>query len=443
LSRLSSAGDPDVSVRATPLVIVLALLAFAVASAGTALAPEYPRLWQASLALIVLGGITPLIYAVNSRLIPVFSRRSWQSPRLLAGVMLTGVASGWLVFLGRLLPSQAIEVAGSAAALAAGALFLYCIMRLFRSQVTGPAAVPLPFPAQAGIDRIGVRFTRLAVTWLLVGLAAGVMLTLWTPGTGRWELVWAHAMLLGWFLSMASGVCYHALPRWTGKEWRWPALIPIHLRLVQIGLPVMLVALALDHRWLFFVAGPVQTLALLAFLLNLFPQARHLPGVSRLGVTAAGSLLLIGATLGASFAIDPVNHVTLRFTHAQTNLFGWTALLVCGVGYYLFPRFAGQPLPWPRLARAQMAVLLLAVIVNATAWWWYVSLDPGASSVVIGSGLAITGSLAVFVGIVARTFRGSGVVAEVTMRPRPRPAARLQPVRPPGPMKRELAGEDR
>jgi hypothetical protein len=416
--------------RLAPVVIIAALAAFIVASAGTALAPHYPRLWTASIGLVVLGGVTPLIYAVNTRLIPVFSRRTWQTPRLLAAGMFAGVAGGWLVFLGRAFPITAIEVLGSATALVAACIFFYSIVRLFRSPVTVPNAPPLPFPEQQSIDQTGIRFTRIAVVWLLVGLSVGLVLALWRPEIGRWDLVWAHAMLLGWFLSMAAGVCYHALPRWTGKRWRWPSLIPIHLRLVQIGLPVMLLALALDSRWLFFVAGPAQTIALLLFIANVFPQARHLPGVSRFGLTAGGSLLVIGATIGASFAIDPINHVTLRFTHAQANLFGWTALLVSGIGYYLFPRFAGQALPWPRLARFQIGLLTFAVVLNATVWWWYVSRDSSAASIVTATGLLITLSLAVFASIVLKTFRGAGVVSEVRMATRPKPRARPMPIAP-------------
>jgi hypothetical protein len=275
---------------------------------------------------------------------------------------------------------------------------------LFRSPVSNRPAPPPPFEEQVPIDRIGIQFTRLAGIWLIIGLVVGLMIVVWTPSVGRWELVWAHAMLLGWFLSMASGVSYHVLPRWTGQQWRWPRLPGIHLRLVQIGLPVMLLALALDTQWLFIVAGPIQTIALLIYIANVLPQAGRLPTIPRIGVTAAAWMLVIGATLGAGFALDPVNHVTLRSTHAQTNLFGWAGLLVCGVGYYLFPRFAGQALTWPRLAKFQMALLVVAVVVNATIWWWYVSRDQSVQTWLIGTGLLITLSLTTYALIVGKTF---------------------------------------
>jgi hypothetical protein len=415
--------------RLVPAVVVAAIISFVVASGGTALAPEFPRLWGAAVGLVILGGITPLIYAVNARIIPVFSRRDWVHPRLLAGAMFLALASGWVVFLGRAVGAGWLSGIGMLVALAGGLSFMTSIIMLFRSPMTNRPASPLPFPEQAAIDRIGIQFTRLAGMWLIVGLSIGLVISVWTPSFGRWDLVWAHAMLIGWFLSMASGVAYHVLPRWSGQQWRWPRLPLIHLRIVQLGLPVMVLALATDWQWLFFVAGPAQTVALLLFVTNLLPQARGLPVVPRLGVTAAGWMLVIGATLGAGFALDPVNHVTLRFTHAQTNLFGWTALLVCGVGYYLFPRFAGSALAWPMLARIQMAVLSGAVVVNATVWWWYVSRDQGIQPILISSGLLITLSLATFAVIVGRTFYGTSpntVTSTMTLGKRRPPTSMLK-----------------
>jgi hypothetical protein len=390
--------------RLVPLVIVAAILGFAGASAGTALAPEYPRLWNASIALVILGGITPLIYAVNARIIPVFSRREWRWPKLMAAAMLLTIIGAWITFAGRAVGSTLIEGIGLAAALVAGLAFMVSIITLFRLPVGDKPSPPPPFPEQTNIDRVGIRFTRMAGIWLIVGLILGLALVFWIPGTGRWELVWAHSLLIGWFLSMASGVSYHVLSRWTGTPWRWPRLPIIHLRLVQFGLPIMMLALALDSRWLFLIAGPAQTIAVLLFLANVIPQAGHLKPIPRIGVTAAGWMLAIGVTLGAGFATDPVNHVTMRFSHAQINLFGWAGLLVCGIGYYLFPRFAGQALAWPRLAKIQMTVLIAAIAINATIWWWYTSRDANVQNLLIISGLAITLSLATYAIIIGKTF---------------------------------------
>ena len=406
--------------RFVPVAVVASLLGFVGAAFAAGLAPGQATLWQAAVGLVVIGGITPLIYVVNLRVVPVFARRMWPSPRPLYAAAVASIAGGWLIFAGRAVGSSLVDTAGDLLALAGGLFFMVAIVRLFRSPVTAKVAAPLPFPEQAVVDRIGTRFTSLAGVFLLVGLAVGVMLDFWVPARGRWDLVWAHTMLLGWFLTMAAGVCYHVMPRWTDGRWRHPALIRAHLVLVELGLPIMLVALALDVSWLFLVAGPLQAAALLLFLANIVPLARRLPRVPRIGVTAAASFLALGVLVGASMAIDPVHHVTMRFSHAEINLFGWAGLLVSGVGTYLFPRFAGRPLRWPRLAIAQVIVQSTGVVVGAVAWWWYLSVDPAAGTwVTVGNLLAALG-LAIFTTIVWATFRArrpSAVSSTITLQP--------------------------
>ncbi|MCK4837668.1 MAG: DUF1858 domain-containing protein, partial [Desulfobulbaceae bacterium] len=37
----------------------------------------------------------------------------------------------------------------------------------------------------------------------------------------------------------------------------------------------------------------------------------------------------------------------LRFVHVHFNLLGFMTMMVCGVGYFILPRFNGKPLHWP------------------------------------------------------------------------------------------------
>lgn len=410
--------------RLVPVATVSAALAFAVAAGSLALMPERPRLWSAVVALVVLGAITPAIYAVNIRIVPVFSSRVWQSARALAATIVLAMIGGWLTFLGRAGRVEWLETIGSLAAFAAGLLFIGSIIRLFRSSVTSPVAPPLPYPEQAEVDRIGVRFTRIAGMYLILGLALGVLLRWWSPADGRWELVWAHSLLLGWFVNMASGVSYHVLTRWTSRRWRHPRLISVHLRIIHIALPLMLIALALDHRWLLAAGGVLQAVGLLLYAWNVLPLFGGLPSLSRIGMTAAVIFLILGVLIGASFALDPVNHVRLRFTHATINLFGFAALLVAGAGYYLFPRFAGQPLRWPRLAAAQLATQISGVVVLATALWWYMRGGDYADTFVMLGGLMTMAGLLGFTTILAGTFfakrrPGGGTVSSIQVKPLP------------------------
>jgi hypothetical protein len=404
--------------RIVPAVIVEAILAFTVAAASLAFVPETSRLWSAAVALIVLGGITPLIYAVNARIVPVFSGRTWQRPNVLFAAMLLAIGGAWLVFAGRALPNDRLEITGASAALAGGVLFMLSIVWLFRSDRISKATPPLPYPGQAAVDKVGTHFMRLASSYLLLGLLVGVVLLLWTPARGRWDLVWAHLMLVGWFMSMAAGVLYHVLPRWTDGRWKHPRLIQAHLLITLVALPAMVIALALDRTTLFAVAGSLQAIALFLMVWNIAPLAWRLPGTSRTAVIAAASFLALGVSIGASTAIDPANHVTLRLTHAQINLFGWAGLLICGVGYYLFPRLAGQPLRWPHLARAQMIVLLLGVVISATAWRWYFAGDRGVTPFITVSALMMAGSFLTFAVIVGLTFRRNARTApNITVQP--------------------------
>ncbi|HET7034821.1 MAG TPA: hypothetical protein VFI42_03995 [Thermomicrobiaceae bacterium] len=378
--------------RLVPLTIVISLLAWATAQASFAVAPWQPQLWRAGVALVVLGGITPLIYAVNLRVLPLFSGRNWRSPRLLYATIALA-QSAWLVFLGRAWFSQSLEAIGAAGCLLAGLVFVYSVTSLVRT----PAASKPPArssQAHAYGDRIGRRFTSLAGLYLLFGLGLGLALCFWQPSSGRWQLVWAHALLVGWFLSMASGICYHVLPRWSRHSWRQPWLLRLHLLLIALGLPVMLLALALNAAPLFAVAGPLEAAALLVFVWNILPLALDLPRLTRVGLVAAGLLLALGVSFGALMAAAPSWQPRLHQTHAELNVFGWAGLLVTAFGYYLFPRLAGQPLRHARLAATQLGALLGGVLLSAGAWYAYVD---GVSAarwlVVAGSALSAAGLL--------------------------------------------------
>lgn len=347
-----------------PVMMVTSLLAYAVAALTAGSVPDHPAWWRAVVALAVLGGIVPMIYAVNIRVVPVFSRRSWPSQRWLRIQAALAIAGGWAVYLARIMDARWLEIGGSVASLLGAVVFTANIVRLFRQPVSAPPS-PLPFPEQATVDKIATRFTRLSGLYLLAGLAIGVLIAADAVEPARWDLVWAHAMLVGFFLSMASGVCYHVLSRWTGRRWLaiWP--MRLHLLTVTAGLPLMLAALATGASSLFAVAGPLQAAAIVVFLVIIAPQVLALPGWSRPAIAGAALCLVIGIGLGTAFAIDRSLGARLRIVHAELNLFGWAGLLISGVGYYLVPRFAGRPLRWPRLAALQLVLLASGVALGA------------------------------------------------------------------------------
>jgi hypothetical protein len=405
--------------RLVPAVILAAIAAFALAAATAAAGTAAPRWWSAGLALAVLGGIVPMIQAVTIRVVPVFTRRSWPSQAWLRAQVALLIAGAWLVFAGRLLPAPAIALAGSVTALAGGLVVMANMVWLSRQPLAAVPAPPLPSPEQADADALAMRLTRWSGGYLVVGLLVGVMLEVWRPPVGRWELLWAHALLLGGFMMMATGICYHVLARWTGRPWRLPAAMRLHVDLATSSLPVMLVALALDRTPLFALGGALQAVALFLFLLAIAPMLPHLSGPTRTAFIGAAAMLAAGLALALLFALDPAAGARLRQVHAQLNLFGWGGLLVSGVGYYLFPRFAGEPLRWPRLARLQLALLAGGVALAAAGGAWRAVGGASGATVAAGMTLAAAG-FAVYGAIVAGTFfnarrSGRGATSEVKL----------------------------
>jgi hypothetical protein len=395
--------------------MVSAMLAFAVAALAAGLSLNRPGWWQAAVSLAVLGGVIPMIYAVNIRIVPVFSRRPWLSETWLRLQVALAVGGAWLVFAGSIGSWDAGRAMGSALALGGGIAFMANAVLLFRRPATLPAP-PLPYPAQAAVDRTATRFMRLAGLSLAFGLTVGLVTTMWRPGAGRWELVWAHALLVGFFLSMASGICYHVLTRWSERRWKLVAPIRLHFALTALALPAMLLALATDQRALFAFAGPLQALAIGLLIINCAPMIGGLPQPTRAAFTGALLLFAIGVTLGGLFALNPAFGARLRLVHAEINLFGGAGLLISGAGYYLVPRFAGQPLRWARLATAQLGTLVTGVGMGVAALVWQAYGD-GPVALVAAAQVLVAGSFLLFGLQVAATFRqqSTGVVAALTL----------------------------
>ncbi|MDQ2683314.1 MAG: cbb3-type cytochrome c oxidase subunit I, partial [Chloroflexota bacterium] len=375
-------------------------------------------MWTPAIQLAVTAGIVPMIFAVSIRVIPVFARRNWKSALGLQAQIGTTVAGGWLLFAGGIERHVDVQRLGHALLAAGGLLFILNLISLFgQLPMPNQSAPPTPYPEHRAIDRVARRFTMLAGGFLVVGLASGLATSIWPQRTGRWELVWAHALLVGFFLSMTSGVCYHVLARWTGAHWRWPQAIRLHLIATVICLPVMLIALATDHAVLFSIAGPLQALALLLFLANILPMIWRMPHPSREALVLAIAALASGLTLGAMFAGHPEVGARYRMVHAELNLFGWTGLLISGMAYYLVPRLFGHPLRWPRLAVVQVGLLAAGVTGTALASVWRI--ERGGAEIVhaIGHGVVSFSFvlLGVLIGVTMLSARTGRTVARIQL----------------------------
>jgi hypothetical protein len=117
-----------------------------------------------------------------------------------------------------------------------------------------------------------------------------------------------------------------------------------------------------------------------------------------------GAYLLVRIALGRSFtAVDP--HEVNAHGHAQ--IFGWVGLFVMGFAYQAFPRFKHTSLSHPRLALATLGIMLVGIVGRsvceplALTWPWL------AAPAVAASVLEVA-AIALFVGIIAATWRASG-----------------------------------
>ncbi|HEU5434201.1 MAG TPA: hypothetical protein VFU81_21195 [Thermomicrobiales bacterium] len=404
-----------------PATMLAGLLALAVAAATLTMAAWRPAWWPAAVALAILGGLTPMIFAVTIRVVPVFSRRQWRSEAALRMQVALMIAGAWTLYAGRLRVDDRLVLAGSLLALAGGLAATANTLLLFRQ----PAKATMPAPpadlTQAAADRVARPFTRLATVDLLFGLGVGVATALWRPPVGRWDLVWTHALLIGYVLSMASGISYHVLGRWTGRRWPWIAPLRLHLWLVLLGLPVMIAALAIGSAPLFAVAGPLEAAAILLFLVNIAPMLPGLPTPARPAFMAASAIFAGGIVLGGAFALDPALVARLRLVHAELNLFGWAGLLISGAAYFLAPRFAGKPLRWPRLAQLQIGLLGGGVLLGVTGDAWRLLGAGPLWPAVAGHLLATAGFLALAI-VIGGTFFGQRAGQTIGIAPKARPA---------------------
>ena len=185
------------------------------------------------------------------------------------------------------------------------------------------------------------------------------------------------------------------------------------------GVPLMLIAVGTEATILFAIAGPLLAAALSLFLLTIAPMIRGLPVFSRTAIAGAIAVLFVGVSLGAVFAIFPETGPAASPRSCPTEPLWLDGLLVCGVGYYLVPRFAGQPLRWPRLAYAQLGALGAGIVITAWGWIGDAHGPPLMTVQTVGHGLLALG-FGLFGIIVAGTFRprapGVGASAPLEVR---------------------------
>jgi cbb3-type cytochrome oxidase subunit 1 len=118
-------------------------------------------------------------------------------------------------------------------------------------------------------------------------------------------------------------------------------------------------------------------------------------------IKAAFCYLALGIFLGASFAIERSIGVRLRFLHAEFNLWGWSTLLIYGMGYHMLPRFLGRPLRWPKLAELQSWAAIVGVALMSLGWLSQSAGSPLAFALLLSGGLLQLFAASAFVAQIA------------------------------------------
>lgn len=348
------------------MAVITAPVAMGVALAMAGYSQSNGAWWTASVQLAVLGGITIMIYGVNLQALPAHSGKQWRSLPLIALQVGGGIAGAWMAAFGYGWQVDWLIKLGHALVLLAAVLFLTNLMLLF----TGPGERSPRIPweqrtTQQKVDRLAIPFTMISGLVVIIGTAIGVLLDYWRPDGGRWDLVWAHVMLLGFFFPMASGTSYHMLARWSGRDFAKLRLIGIHIITFIIGMPAMAIALAIDSDALLRIGAVSMAIAMTAWAINIIPVAWPLAASVRTGITLAIVFMVIGIGLGVMFAVDPVAGARLRSTHVVANLFGFAGLLISGFGYRYVPQLAGvSEMRWPGLRMPQVGIMALGCAIG-------------------------------------------------------------------------------
>ncbi len=116
------------------------------------------------------------------------------------------------------------------------------------------------------------RYTKGFIVSSLVYFFLAAVLGIWmgSPESASWvRFAHVHFNLLGFMAMMIYGVGYFILPRFNGRTLRWPAMVPVHFYLANIGL-IGMVAFFPSYRSTAFVLFSVLSVAGVAvFVVNL------------------------------------------------------------------------------------------------------------------------------------------------------------------------------
>ena len=124
-------------------------------------------------------------------------------------------------------------------------------------------------------SKMGVTLVKIASIYMMIGLVVGLLMGM--SGNHALATVHSHLSLLGWVTMAITGIVYIIRPRCADSK-----LSHVYFWLHNIGLPIMILSLALYYGYSNLTAEKVAgmasilvLLALLVFTINIFKSLKN------------------------------------------------------------------------------------------------------------------------------------------------------------------------
>lgn len=220
-------------------------------------------------------------------------------------------------------------------------------------------------------------------------------------GSSNYGLIVAivHSFLLGFVTMIIFGVNYHIIPMFSGRDFYSPNLAYLHLVMANLGVtglvfPLIFSSYPADIPVIVKFSSVLFALSILVFIYNMLrtfispPATKIITNPFGEGDKNADNMairftsvsivyLLAGCPLGVMFLFLPHYIPYLRPVHAHINLIGFVSIMIFGVSYHMFPRFAGRPLHSVPMGKIQFWLANIGLIGMILNWWF---LEAGSKS---------------------------------------------------------------
>ncbi|MBI5049271.1 MAG: cbb3-type cytochrome c oxidase subunit I [Deltaproteobacteria bacterium] len=200
-----------------------------------------------------------------------------------------------------------------------------------------------------------------------------------------------HSFLLGFATMLIFGVNYHIIPIFSGRDFYSEKLAYLHLAMGNIGilgfvLPLPFSSYPIGIHPVVNLSSLLFGLSILVFIYNMLktfispvnktpfhnPFGEGDKAADKMAIRFTGVsiiYLVIGCPLGILFLLRPDYIFYLRPVHAHINLIGFVSIMIFGVSYHMFPRFAGKPLYNVQMGRIQFWFANIGLIGMILSWW--------------------------------------------------------------------------